>query len=176
MFIYFWERERQRQSVSRGRAERGGHRIRSRLQVLNCQDGAQCGARTHEPWNHNLSRSRTLNRLSHPGTPHNTKYLGNAGVSEISYNHPTKQMVRFLHCWSGHKSQTQCLVGSGLETGSDSKVHTVSTRKKWASFSTTVGLFPGLSIQGTLDSLIKSSWLLNCILVPALKSLSLKII
>ena len=26
-------------------------------------------ARTHEPWDHDLSQSRTLNRLSHPGTP-----------------------------------------------------------------------------------------------------------
>ena len=34
-----------------------------------CQHRAWCRARTHELWDHDLSQSRTLNRLSHPGTP-----------------------------------------------------------------------------------------------------------
>ena len=54
MFIYFWER--------------GGYRIQSRLQALSCQHRAQRGARSHELWDHDLSRSQTLNRLSPPGT------------------------------------------------------------------------------------------------------------
>ena len=49
--------------------ERGRHRIRSRFQALSCQHRARHGAQTHEPWDHDLSRSRKLNRLSHPGTP-----------------------------------------------------------------------------------------------------------
>ena len=61
-------RERKRQSVSGGGEERGD-RIWNRLQALSCQHRAQCGARTHEPWDHDLSRSRTLNRLSHTGAP-----------------------------------------------------------------------------------------------------------
>ena len=52
----------------RGR-ERGRQRIRSRLQALSCQHRAQCGAQTHEWRDHDLSRSRTLNRLSHPRSP-----------------------------------------------------------------------------------------------------------
>ena len=52
----------------RGR-ERGRHRIRNRLQALSCQHTARRGARTHGPWDHDLSRSRTLNRPSHPGAP-----------------------------------------------------------------------------------------------------------
>ena len=30
---------------------------------------SQCGARTHKPWDHDLSRSLMLNRLSHLGAP-----------------------------------------------------------------------------------------------------------
>ena len=51
------------------RGERGRHRSRSRLQAPTCQHRARCGARTHEPWDHDLSRSRTLNWMSHPGAP-----------------------------------------------------------------------------------------------------------
>ena len=50
----------------RGR-EGGSHRIRSRLQALNCQHRAQHRAWTHRLWDQDLSRSRTPNRLSHPG-------------------------------------------------------------------------------------------------------------
>ena len=48
MFIYFWDRERQ--SMSGGGAERGRHRIQSRLHAPSCQHRGQRGARTHEPW------------------------------------------------------------------------------------------------------------------------------
>ena len=64
MFIYYWETEREQ---GRGRV-RGRHRIGSRLQAPSCQHGAPCGAQTHKPQDHDLSRSRTLDRLSHPGT------------------------------------------------------------------------------------------------------------
>ena len=65
-FIHFW---RDRQSMSGKGAERGRHRIQSRLQALSCQHRARRGARTHELWDHDLSRSWTLNRLSYPDTP-----------------------------------------------------------------------------------------------------------
>ena len=52
-----------------GGSERGRHRIRNRLQALSYQHRARHGARTHGPRDHDLSRSRMLNRLSHPGTP-----------------------------------------------------------------------------------------------------------
>ena len=44
-FIHFWETQREW-----GRAERGRHRIRSRLQALSCQHRTRRGAWTHEPW------------------------------------------------------------------------------------------------------------------------------
>ena len=66
MFIYFWERETEHEQ-GRGRERR--HRIGSRLQALSCQHRARRGARTHEPQDHDLSRSWMLNRLSHPGAP-----------------------------------------------------------------------------------------------------------
>ena len=52
----------------RGR-ERGRRRIRNRLQAPSCQHTARRGTRTHKPRDHDLSRSRTLNQLSHPGAP-----------------------------------------------------------------------------------------------------------
>ena len=55
--------------MNRGGSERGRHRIWNRLQALSCQHRARCGARTHGPRDHDLSRSRPLNRLSQPGAP-----------------------------------------------------------------------------------------------------------
>ena len=49
--------------------ERERHRIGTRLQALNCQHRARRGARTHELWDDDLSQSRALNWLSHPGAP-----------------------------------------------------------------------------------------------------------
>ena len=67
--VYLFLRHRETEhEQGRGR-ERGRHRIRSRLQALSCQHRARRGARTHRPWDHDLSRSWTLNRLSHPGAP-----------------------------------------------------------------------------------------------------------
>ena len=65
LFLFLKERE----SMSGGRAERGRHRIRSRLQAPSCQHKAQCWAQIHEPWDHDLSQSQMVNRLSHPGAP-----------------------------------------------------------------------------------------------------------
>ena len=64
--IYF---ERERQSMNGGRSERGRHRMWNRPQALSCQHRAQCGARTHELQDHDLSWSRPLNQLSPPGIP-----------------------------------------------------------------------------------------------------------
>ena len=67
------ERERERENMRvhewRG-AERDGDRSWSRLQALSCQHRARRGAQTYQPWDHDLSRSRTLNQLSHPGAPY----------------------------------------------------------------------------------------------------------
>ena len=67
MFIHFWETEREHE-WGRGR-ERGRHWIQSRLQAPSCHHRAQRRARTHGLQDHDLSRSWTLNRLSHPGAP-----------------------------------------------------------------------------------------------------------
>ena len=68
-FIYFWETEHEWGKVR----ERRRHRIwaGSRLQA-SVQHRAPCGAWTHEPWDHNLSWSQTLNWLSHLGAPVNS--------------------------------------------------------------------------------------------------------
>ena len=67
MFLYLFLRDREstREGGAERERERGRHRIQSRLQAPSCQ----CGARTHQPWDHDLSPSRTLNWLSHPDAP-----------------------------------------------------------------------------------------------------------
>ena len=46
--VYLFLQDRERQSVSRGGAEKGKHRIQSRLQALSCQHRAQHRAGTHK--------------------------------------------------------------------------------------------------------------------------------
>ena len=77
--VYLVLRQRETEHEwGRGR-ERGRHKIRSRLQALRHQPRDWRGARTHKPWDHDLSWSRTFNRLSHPGAPplpfFNNKYF-----------------------------------------------------------------------------------------------------
>ena len=52
-----------------GGSKSGRHRIWNRLQALSCQHRARHGAQTHGRWDHDLSRSQTLNWPSHPGVP-----------------------------------------------------------------------------------------------------------
>ena len=69
-FIYF---ERESQSERERVHNHGeGQRERERQnlkQAPHCQPRARRGARTHEARDHDLSRSRRLNQLSHPGAP-----------------------------------------------------------------------------------------------------------
>ena len=67
--LFIFETKRDRAWTGEGQRERGRQRVWNRLQVLSCQHRARRGAWTHEPRDHDLSRSRTLNRLSHPGAP-----------------------------------------------------------------------------------------------------------
>ena len=60
MFIF----ERESMQAGEGQRERGRHRTPSRLQALSYQHKARCGAWTHKPWDHDLSRSQTLNQLT----------------------------------------------------------------------------------------------------------------
>ena len=68
MFIYFSRERLTECEQGRGR-ERGRHRIPSRLQAPSCQHRARREARTHKLWDHDLSGTQTINRLSHPGAP-----------------------------------------------------------------------------------------------------------
>ena len=68
MFTYFWERERQ--SVSGGGAkEREGDTESGESYKLWSLYEALQGARTHEPWDHNLNWRWMISRLSHQA-PH----------------------------------------------------------------------------------------------------------
>nr|XP_060508580.1 zinc finger protein with KRAB and SCAN domains 8-like [Panthera onca]XP_060508581.1 zinc finger protein with KRAB and SCAN domains 8-like [Panthera onca] len=66
-YLFLRQRETEHEQ-GRGR-ERGRHRIGSRLQAPSRQPRARRGARTHGPRGRDPSRSRPLNRLSHPGAP-----------------------------------------------------------------------------------------------------------
>ena len=59
-------RERVSMRVGKGQRERERQNPK---QALSCQHRARHGAQTHEPRDRDLSRSQTLNRLSHPGAP-----------------------------------------------------------------------------------------------------------
>ena len=90
--------------MSGGRVtERGGHRIQSRLQAPSCQPRAQCGAQTHGLPDHDLSRSRTLSRLSHPGDPGGEAFEGKDrfrcpnGAAELPQYHFSNSSYSLLH-------------------------------------------------------------------------------
>ena len=59
------ESEKEKKNMSGGGAGREGE---NRKQVLPYQCGAQCGARIHKPWDHDLSKTKShmLNKLNHP--------------------------------------------------------------------------------------------------------------
>ena len=65
----------------------GTERVRENpKQGPHCQRRARCGAQTHKPRDHDLSGSRTLNRLSHPGAPKDSKviFTHNLGLELIT--------------------------------------------------------------------------------------------
>ena len=67
--VYLFLRETEAEHEwGRGR-ERGRHRIGSRRQARNCRRRAGRRARTHEPRDHDLSRSQMLHGLRHQVPP-----------------------------------------------------------------------------------------------------------
>ena len=65
--VYLFLRQRETEHEwGEGQRER---ETQNRKQAPSCQHRARRRDRTREPRDHDLSRSRTLNRLSHPGTP-----------------------------------------------------------------------------------------------------------
>ena len=85
-FTYLFLKDRETEHEWGMDRERGRHRIWSRPQAPSCQHRARHGARTHEPWDHDLSRSWTLNRLSHPGVPQLSFNHGPQWLKNISYS------------------------------------------------------------------------------------------
>ena len=81
-FIYFWRRERDRAWAGEGQRE-GETQNLKQAQALSCQHRARHGARTHRPRDRDLSRSRILNRLSHPGTPEWLLFFNLTSAGEI---------------------------------------------------------------------------------------------
>ena len=74
LLLFIFEKERDREGKCVGASRVGVERQRQRetqdpKQTLHWQWGTDSGARTHEPWDHDLSRSQTSSQLSHSGTP-----------------------------------------------------------------------------------------------------------
>ena len=75
MFIFERERERERERGGAHKLGKGRERERDRDTEseagsrLSCQHRARRGARTHEPRDRDLSRSRTCHQLSPPRCP-----------------------------------------------------------------------------------------------------------
>ena len=96
----------------RGR-ERGRHKIQSRLQALSCQHRALRRAQTQGPQDHDLSRSWTLNRLSHPGTPrHNFKKRNKKSIFDSREEQGSTMESRILS--GAKKGPTRVIQGSGI--------------------------------------------------------------
>ena len=82
--VYFWERERENTSRE-GQREREGNtelKASSGLQAPPCQHKARHRAQTHKLWDHDLSWSRMLNWLSHPGALEMKLFLVFSGLHE----------------------------------------------------------------------------------------------
>ena len=90
--IYLFLRQRETEHEQRRVRERGRHRIWNRLQALSCQHRARHGARTHGPRDRDLSWSRPLNWLSHPGAPGNLKGVGGRKTEGQRGQKPQSQM------------------------------------------------------------------------------------
>ena len=69
LFLKERETDRQTEHERQRDRKRRRHRIQSRPQATSCQHRAQQGTQTHSVRDHDLSGSRTLNPLSHPGSP-----------------------------------------------------------------------------------------------------------
>ena len=85
LFLRYRKRDRERQrerehDQGKGR-EKGKHRIWSRIQALSYQHRARPRAWTQKLWDHYLSQSWMLNRLSQPGAPIPSTY-NNAKIAK----------------------------------------------------------------------------------------------
>ena len=76
---------------------------------LSCRRRDQHGVWTHNPWDHNLSPSQTLNsRLSHPGTPRFLKFLMH--LSQWSSNFSSvDHLAEIKTLWAGRPYVPFCL-------------------------------------------------------------------
>ena len=77
--VYLFLRERKTEYEQGGEKEKETQNLKQ-APSLSCQPRAQRGARTSEPWDHDLSWSQTLNQLSHPGVPESMLFSANMSI------------------------------------------------------------------------------------------------
>ena len=97
MFIYFWEREWEKERVCVSEHEMG--RDKEREGDTESKAGSTLQAASTEPdarleftWDHDLSQSQTLNQLNHPGAPVN--------ILLITINFQLKFLYQKAHMFS----------------------------------------------------------------------------
>ena len=113
-YVYLFLRQRETEhEQGRGRKRRR-HRIGSRLQVLSHQPRAWRGARTHGPRDRDLSWSRTLNKLHHPGAPKvrfklKTETRGEDGHYIIITGSIQKEELTFVNIYAPNLKAPACI-------------------------------------------------------------------
>ena len=82
VWLIDWLIDFERGSASGGEAQTEGERgCEAGSALTGWQQGTECGAQTHEPQDHDLSWSETLNRLSHIGAPRFKSFVLSFSVS-----------------------------------------------------------------------------------------------
>ena len=86
LWLFIFERETDRQSTRRGRAEREGDRESEAGSRLLASAQSLMWGSNPQPWDHDQSWSRTLNQPSHPGAPGRERILSRLADSTIVHS------------------------------------------------------------------------------------------
>ena len=137
IFFYCLFLREKRVHTSRRGAEREGDtesQAGSRLQAPSCQHRAQCGAWTHEPWDHDLSQSWMLNWLSYVGAPRLFKFIF---------------ILREIASGVGEAGQREweSQAGSALSTQNPVQCPNPRTMRSWPELKSRVGRLTNWAIQ-----------------------------
>ena len=88
LLLFFWERE----SMRAGEGQRKG-KTQNQVPGWAVSKEPDGGARTHKQWDHDLSRSQTLNRLSHAGAPIALEFLKKASSNPLPCNYNKSYII-----------------------------------------------------------------------------------
>ena len=96
MFILFLREREHKMGKDR---ERGTQNLQQAPVYLSFPHRAQCGTQTCEPWDQDLSWSRLLNWLSHPGAPKTENFKTPTNTHTQSTNHQSDDIITSHSLW-----------------------------------------------------------------------------